>query len=347
MNNLLKILEKSKLHANFNKDDKILIIDGMNTWIRVVSSIAAVNENGVNIGGIIGFLRSIGSNIREFNPSRCIIVFDGKGGSLRRRKIYSEYKANRTGKFKPRQVEGCELNDEQLKESMKWQLQRTIMYLEHLPIQMLCLDNIEADDTIAYICKQYFEKHDNKIRILSTDRDFLQLVSPQIEVYSPVKKVLYNLEKIQSELTLLPSNYLLYRTLTGDVSDNIEGVKGLGLKTLIKSFPEMCEIDLTLDDIFNKCEKELLNKKPKEIYKTILNTKNQILINYKIMQLHDTDISGNSKNNIIDIVNAEIKKTNKQEFKQLLMEDGLNNTFKNPDTWLYDTFNGLNVWAKT
>ena len=61
-------------------NDRVLIVDALNSWLRVWSSIPLISENGEHIGGIVGFLRSIGVNIRDFNPTRCLIVFDGKGG---------------------------------------------------------------------------------------------------------------------------------------------------------------------------------------------------------------------------------------------------------------------------
>ena len=72
-------------------NDKVLIIDGLNTFIRVFSVIPTTNEDGVHVGGIVGFLRSIGYVINMVSPTRVIIVFDGKGGSNRRRKILPEY----------------------------------------------------------------------------------------------------------------------------------------------------------------------------------------------------------------------------------------------------------------
>ena len=76
-------------------DDRVLIIDGLNTFIRVFSVIPTTNDDGIHVGGIVGFLRSIGYTINMFRPTRVIIVFDGKGGSKRRRKLYPEYKAKR------------------------------------------------------------------------------------------------------------------------------------------------------------------------------------------------------------------------------------------------------------
>ncbi len=190
MINLKEIFNKHSHNLHYTKDDRVLIIDGTNSYLRVCSSIAHINDNGVNVGAIVGFLRSIGSNIREFNASRCIVVFDGKGGSIRRKKIFPEYKANRkANSFKPKRAEGYEMSEIDERENMKWQLQRILLYLDSLPIQILTGDGVEADDLIAYICKQYYADNEfSTIRIVSTDKDFLQLVSNKIEVWNPVKK---------------------------------------------------------------------------------------------------------------------------------------------------------------
>ena len=81
-------------------NDKVLIIDGLNTFIRCFSAIPTLNDDGAHVGGIVGFLRSIGYAIRTIRPTRTVIVFDGKGGSNRRRKIYPEYKQNRKTKYR-------------------------------------------------------------------------------------------------------------------------------------------------------------------------------------------------------------------------------------------------------
>ena len=129
----------------------MLVIDGLNTFIRAFSVNPAINDDGLHIGGMIGFLRSIRYTCDILKPSRCIIVFDGKDGSKRRSKIYPDYKATRKVKKRlNRNVDwGTAPQDEQ--ESMKQQMGRLIEYLEQLPLTLICIDGIEADDTIAYI----------------------------------------------------------------------------------------------------------------------------------------------------------------------------------------------------
>jgi DNA polymerase I len=217
-----------------NKNSHILIIDGLNTFIRVFSAVPALNDDGMHIGGVTGFLRSVASAIRQHKPTRCIIVFDGKGGSTRRKSLYPNYKANRAVKTKfNRYEEFASLQDEQ--QSMKQQFGRMVEYLQTLPITTMAIDQIEADDAIAYIANEIFTEPDNRVTIVSTDRDFLQLVNERITVWSPVKKIMYTPAVMREEFGLDSKNYLLYRALTGDKSDNIPGINGVGLKTMLKA----------------------------------------------------------------------------------------------------------------
>ena len=59
-------------------NDNVLIIDGLNTFIRCFSAMPTLNDDGAHVGGIVGFLRSIGYAIKTIRPTRCVIVFDGK-----------------------------------------------------------------------------------------------------------------------------------------------------------------------------------------------------------------------------------------------------------------------------
>ena len=81
-------------------NDHVLVVDGFNTFIRAFSVNPSLNEDGSHVGGLVGFLKSIRFTINKLKPTRCVIVFDGKGGSNRRRKIYPEYKQNRRTKYR-------------------------------------------------------------------------------------------------------------------------------------------------------------------------------------------------------------------------------------------------------
>jgi hypothetical protein len=93
---ILDEIESERQHKNaLNRNSKVLIVDGMNLFIRTFSAIPTLNEEGKHVGGLSGFLLSLAATIRMVNPTRVVVVFDGKGGSYRRRQIYSNYKERR------------------------------------------------------------------------------------------------------------------------------------------------------------------------------------------------------------------------------------------------------------
>jgi hypothetical protein len=145
----LSILDEIKKHGGktntSNPNEKVLIIDGLNTFIRVFSVIPTTNDDGIHIGGIVGFLKSVGYAVKMLAPTRTIIVFDGKGGSNRRRKLYPEYKAKRTTKIRLNRVNDFE-NIEDERHSMMMQLSRCVEYLEKLPVSIMSIDSTQQNN---------------------------------------------------------------------------------------------------------------------------------------------------------------------------------------------------------
>ena len=309
-------------------NDKVLIIDGLNTFIRVFSVLPTTNEDGVHVGGIVGFLKSIGYVINMVSPTRVIIVFDGKGGSTRRRKIYPEYKQNRKTKYRVNRTYDFASQEDE-KQNMIMQLQRCVEYLDTLPVTVLSYDNIEADDTIGYLTKQVLPE--SNIIIMSTDKDFLQLANGRVKIWSPSKKKMYDDKSVFEEFGISSQNYIWYRVLDGDKSDNINGVRGLGLKTIRKKLPFLTDNHIcNIDDIVSVLpeSKELIDR------------------NYKLMQLNDVDISGNTKTKIVQRVNEPINELVKYKFEKMFLEDKLFTALPNVTSWLLTNFNQLNRYAK-
>jgi DNA polymerase-1 len=303
--------------------------------------VPALNDDGMHIGGVTGFLRSIAAVIRKHKPTRCVIVFDGKGGSVRRKRMYPNYKANRANKTAfNRYKEFASLEDEQ--QSMKRQYGRMIQYLQCLPITTLAIDNIEADDAIAYISNEIFTKQENKVTIVSTDRDFLQLVNNRISVWSPIKKKMYTPNIMREEFGIDAKNYLLYRALTGDKSDNIPGVNGVGLKTMIKRLPIITENrQLSVEEFVEAATNAEKKYKVHEIIESNMDT---IQLNYKLMQLKDVDIAGTTKLLIQEKIHEEINPMDVLNFKKMFMADKMYTVIKDLDTWMSTSFNSLNAF---
>ena len=309
-------------------NDKVLIIDGLNTFIRVFSVIPTTNDDGIHVGGIVGFLRSIGYTINMIRPTRTIIVFDGKGGSSRRRKIYPEYKQNRKTKYRVNRAYDFASQEDE-KQNMMMQLARCVEYLDTLPVTVMSYDNIEADDTIGYLCRQVLT--DSQITVMSTDKDFLQLANGRIKIWSPTKKKMYDDKMVMNEFGISAGNLIWYRVLDGDKSDNISGVRGLGLKTIQKKLPFLKENRIVNID---------------EVIDVLPDSKDTIELNYKLMQLSDVDISGSTKTKIIDKVNEPINRLVKFQFQKMFLEDKLFTALPNVTSWLATNFNQLNSYAE-
>jgi 5'-3' exonuclease len=190
-------------------NSRVLLIDAMNLFIRSYAAVPSMDDDGRHIGGMLGFLKSLGLAIRTFKPTRCIVVFDGKGGSQRRRKIYPQYKANRKPPVRLNRAYDM-TTDEQEKENMKWQLVSLIEMLECLPVTVFAMENIEADDVIAYLSQLVTEEGGHSI-IYSTDKDFYQLASDKVKVYSPIKKKTYDVDAIMEEFGIHPNNFSFFQ----------------------------------------------------------------------------------------------------------------------------------------
>ena len=340
---LFRQLQKEKESINQRPDDHLMIFDGLNTFIRSFAATPSTNEDGEHIGGITGFLYSIGKCVRDFKPSRCIIVFDGVGGSKRRKKIYKDYKGNRVNKTRLRRHDHHFASHEQEQEAMRFQFSRLVSYLDALPITFLSMDGIEADDTIAYITQMY-ESISKKITIVSTDRDFYQLVNNQIEIWSPIKKKMYDTERVINEFGVHPKNYVMYRSFTGDKSDNIPGVSGIGPKTLLKHVPNLDkEQEYELETLWETCNDKIDDSKT---YKKILDNQDIISDNWRLMNLKLLDIPAQTKSNIRRIMESKVTELNKVEFRRLFMEDKMWSVMKNMPDWLNNTWLSLSAFAQ-
>jgi len=329
----------SGLQKNINSD--ILLVDGLNTYIRSFMAVPSLNDDGLHTGGIAGFLKSVGYAIKLLNPTRVIVVFDGKGGSQKRRKIYPGYKNGRRTDIRLNRTYE-ELSDSITEsQNFKKELIRTVNYLDVLPVTVMALDQVEADDTIAYLAKQTFK--DSNVTIMSTDKDFLQLASDKINIWSPVKKKIFGCKEIVDEYGINCKNFIFYRIMEGDVSDNIPGLDGVGLKRVLQAFPFLGEEpQICLQQIYNYSEN---NKGKYKIYERVLDNKLLLERNYELMQLHNTQIQSFTQLRIEEIVAKQIPKIDKMGFSKLITEDKMWNNLPNYMVWVQETFGKLNSFV--
>ena len=310
----------------------------MNMLIRSFSLLKAMNPDGHHIGGLVGFLRSLGYVTRIFDPTRVIVVWDGKGGSANRKNINPEYKAQRATS----RITHWGLYDtkEQETEALIGQLYRVQDYIECLPIQQLGMEKLEADDIIAYLAKRAGEAG-KKVTIVSSDKDFFQLIDKNIEVYAPVKKKTFTHSNIVDEIKVLPENYNIVKALLGDHSDNLPGVKGLGIKTIMSEWKSFAYDSLaSLQDVWDHCETQLEHDKPKKIFAKIIHNWDKVLTNFELMDLHKTVLDEKEINFIEETLQDSIPDLQTGAFLHLLDQDKIEGVTKNTEGWL-DNFKGL------
>lgn len=226
----------------------ILIVDAYNFFFfRSYCSFPAMDpRTGEHVGGIAGFIKTLSRIVDEIQPSRVFVIWEG-GGSSRRRSLYSSYKANR----KPGKLNRFYEDDlPDTDENKLTQVKHLVHTLKILPVCQLYVSDVEADDVIAYLVGRHFRDYDKVI--LSTDKDMYQLLDEKTRVYDLNKKAYVTHETVLKAYNIHPRNFALAKTLCGDGSDNIPGVKGCGFKTVAKRFPFLLQDkDVLLQDVID------------------------------------------------------------------------------------------------
>lgn len=238
----------------------LLLIDAMNVFIRNYCKSGMMDADGRRVGGVIGSLVSIRKMIRDFKASNALVIWDGEGGSQRRKAIFSEYKAGRSIRLNRQDDDMAEDPAEQL-ENLREQISLTKELLNMLGIPQVRCDGVEADDIMAFLAVNI--EQTEGVVIATTDQDLLQLIrerslddsgevsSGYVKVWSPVKKVLFDRTTFIREYNVLPENFRFVKALTGDNSDNIDGIKGFGQKTITKLFPELNASVVGMDEFLS------------------------------------------------------------------------------------------------
>lgn len=343
MNKYQALINELKLRQteveSTHKNSRVLIVDGLNTFIRAYAASPVTNSDGEHVGGISGFLMSVGSAIKAINPTRLIITFDGKNGSARRKSIYPDYKAKRKVTIRLNRSETVDKQDNQLQ-----QLVRLVQYLEVLPSTTIVLDGCEADDVIAYISNDYLLHKDSQVFIMSSDKDFMQLIDTRVHVWSPTKKKMFYVEDVLDTFGVLPSNFALYRALIGDDSDNIPGVNGVGDKTVLDKFPKLGTDKMSLDEFFDYVRVLATDSKAK-IYQKVLDAEQDVRLYYEVIQLEVSNINMSNKMKIVESLEGPTNQLAKIKFHTMLIEDHMTNAIKNVEMWLRETTTKLNQHA--
>ena len=337
---LFKLLDEVQENGEepiLKRHDKVLLIDGLNLFFRNFAMMNMVNPDGVHIGGLGGFFRSLGAMVRQTQPTSVYVVFDGAGSTANRKNLLPEYKEGRN----LQRITNWDAFDnlEEEHDAKVDQIVRVIQYLKLLPVKTTIIDKVEADDIIAVLSKRLVEKYNSTCFIVSSDKDFVQLVTDKIILYRPMEKEYYTPAAVKDKFGVIPENFILYKTLLGDNSDNIPGVKGLGVKGIFKKFPELQNKKLSLDNIFDIAAGKF---KEHVVYSRVIQDQNKLENSYKVMDLSSPMINQQQIDYLEELISEEIPDLNSEMFIQLYNEDKLGGMIRNLDIWIKENFEHFN-----
>ena len=297
---------------------KVMIIDGLNMFLRSYIVVPSMDKHGAPNGGTYGFMKSLQKISGMFQPDEVVVCWDGVGGSEKKRTINKNYKEGRKPiRFNRRMID---LSPEEQEKNKAYQQIRLMSYLNDMPIIQTMIDYVEADDVISYVAQHKKYTDWDKI-IISSDKDFFQLIDKKCTLYRPIQDTLLQHEDIIKTYGIHPKNFALARALVGDKSDNLKGINRVGLKTVRNKFPFMLnESRHEPEDIFKFC-KEV--QKPISVHTKILENKKLVEKNYTIMQLYSPAISKIHKQQINYALVEFDKSYNKIEIIKKLAADGI------------------------
>jgi len=226
---------------------KILyLIDGSAYIYRAFFALPALNNSkGLQTNAVYGFMTTLLKIIREHKPDGLAVAFDEKGPTLRHAE-FKEYKAQR-----PPMPDG-----------MKAQIPYIHRVVEALNIPAVKQVGYEADDLIGTLARQA-EHAGYDVVIVTSDKDMLQLLTPHVRIYDPVKDKWSGDAECVAKFGVEPERVVEVMGLMGDASDNIPGVKGIGEKTamkLIAQFGTIEELLRRLDEVTPDRIKALLTE---------------------------------------------------------------------------------------
>lgn len=299
---------------------RIMIIDGNNDFVRHYIVNPSLSTNGQPVGGIIGFLQSLQKLDRTIKPDSIVVVWDGAGGSKKRKSLVKTYKEGRKPIRLNRNIRNLEENEEA--ENLMWQQVRILEYLNRTPVIQLMRPEVEADDIIAYTT-QLARFSDWQKVIVSSDKDFIQLCDDKTILYRPIQGEILNKNTIEEDFAISPTNFALARAMVGDKSDNLPGVSGVGLATVAKRLPFLAEEkSYLIDEVMEYCEKKIEEGAKIKFYSSVLDERDIVSLNYKMMQLYSPSLSIQTAETIKSTFEEHEPEFSETEVIKMLFQDG-------------------------
>ena len=311
---------------------RTLLVDGNSLLNTGFHGIKNMYNGSDHIGGLYHFLNTLRKHIDTYLITKVVVFWDGKENTYPRLKLYPDYKLSRRLKKKSE-------DDLQSYARQKLRIQE---YLEEFYIRQSTFDLCEADDCIGYYCEK---SKDEEIIVLTSDRDLLQLIAPKVSLYIlSLNELFKSGDKVPLNGINIPHNNVrLVKTICGDSSDNIYGIKMVGLKSLIKIKPEILEENVTLEQVIETINlKDKLTQKEKNIIggitqKSTIKEQNVLDINYNIIGIGKQFLTKEAVNGINELSKEAIDPEGRhwKNALDLMMSDGLLNILpKKDDSWV-------------
>ena len=301
-----------------SKKDIVLIVDALNLFTRHFVAHPATGESGQHVGGIVGFLYALTNFAEMYRPESIVVVWEG-GGSKRKRDLYKDYKQRRRPAKLNRFYDG-DIPD--TVENRNHQISVLIKVLENTPIIQIYVPECEADDVIGYISKYVYK--DTRKLIVSSDKDFYQLLDSKTIIYSPTWKKLVTSKEVVEKFGISPENFCLAKAVCGDPSDNIGGVKGAGFKSLAKRFSELRYDDpFLIDDLIRRCNEMISEGVTLKIIDNIQSSENLIRRNWRLMYLDTQNLAAFQINKIKNVIDTFSPSRNKINVMRILLKEGI------------------------
>jgi 5'-3' exonuclease len=300
----------------------VLLVDGDNLLTIGFYGVKNAFHKGEHIGGIYHFLNTLRRTFETYNLDKIVVFWDGLEGSQTRKKIYAPYKENRKSR----------LRSEEEISSYSYQRDRVKQYLEELFVRQGEYEYCETDDNIAYYTQN--SPKENKI-VYSSDGDLTQLVSKNTQIYNPSHGKLYkqNDTIVYNHEEILIENVKLVKMMCGDSSDNIAGIRGMGVKRFLSVFPELKTEQISVEQVKNKCEEIFQQDKHNKLIANLLTgvTKYGVLgeeffdINNRIVSLEEPFLTDEAKENIDLLINENLDQEGRsyKNAMRMMRDDGI------------------------
>ena len=294
-------------------DRPVFIIDGMNMFLRSYSAYPQMSSHGYQMGGTVGFLKSLQRLCREYQPAGVYVTWEG-GGSQRRRKIYPDYKSNR----KPGKLNRFYDDDiPDSEENKQHQLISLLNALKNVPVCQVYVSDCEGDDIVAYLTRGPFRERD--VVIVSADKDMYQLLGPKVKIYSLYRKKFITDEDLFEEFRIRAHNFAIAKCLCGDDSDNIPGIQGFGFKGVAKKFPMLgSDETIILQDVIN-----FAHTQKGVLYKRLVEETDAVNRNWQLVHLDGSMLSADQMKRVDHAVDTFKPTVNKMGLIKLLLKEGI------------------------